>query len=599
MSRPWGSGKPQWGKEGVPPDHKEYIGRFAAEHRNGNSRMRTLTGLSKQTICLYTKHYKEGTRQTSGMGRQSDLRGSPASRVVETVRDATADDRAPDREDLTRLLAEAVVDTSGHKKKKITRRWVNRYMNKLRLEPKNAQHKSDARQEAERDMLNALSTVTGFQLVADMVPDDALALNFDATQCVISGGKDDRLEVIVVKDEPLAGPISTKNKNGGGMNYFVKFYPIISCGGVQAPLVFVLACESMGDEECDVFECPGLCKGDSDCDTIGYIVFTKSRAGNAKFYRWLNISVILPFIVKLRRLYALPASRMAVVVCDGELVQIDPYQDPIVQAAYAAAFAFQMKLCASTTAVSQPCDAWKLFSALHAIVQSMGDRWTKQPFLSRQIDLVMQRFGKLKPADKTRAAKGLLMIRQAVGEVFRSSTILNSFALTGLRPFSPLQIMTQFHQKVDVDALARTCDEARIVSRTLARKGQLEDDELLRGFTVAKDALNLGTLKPLQNPKDRRSIHQRRIVLCLHKEVVLAELNRKAAAAQVVVDKAADKVAKKRKREEEEAAKAARKQLREEKKAAKPAKVAPQPPLPPPPPQADTKGRRKRVITSL
>ena len=133
-----------------------------------------------------------------------------------------------------------------------------------------------------------------------MVPDDPLTLNFDATQFLISSGKGETLKVVVVKDDPVDGPISAKNAKGGDLNYFVKYYAIISAGGLSGPLVFVLACDSMGEDEFVVHECPGLYKGDSDCDTIGYIVFTKSRAGNTKFYLWLNISVILPFIEKLR-----------------------------------------------------------------------------------------------------------------------------------------------------------------------------------------------------------------------------------------------------------------------------------------------------------
>ena len=182
MKCPWGRAKPQWGKEGVPLDYKKYIGWYAAEHQGGNKHMQKLTGLSKQTICLYTKHYNDNTRQTSGMGRQFDLRDSPAKRVVEEVRAGVDDDRAPDEEEDIKLLERAAEETSGRPKDKISKKWVSRQIDRLGLGTKNAQHKSDARQEAERDMLNALSTVTGFQLVADMVPDDALVLNFDATQ---------------------------------------------------------------------------------------------------------------------------------------------------------------------------------------------------------------------------------------------------------------------------------------------------------------------------------------------------------------------------------------------------------------------------------
>ena len=92
MKCPWGRGKPQWGVEGAPPDHKDYIGWYAAEHYRGNKHMMELTGLSKKTICKFTKHYKDNTPQTSGMGRQFDVRDSPAKRVVEEVRAGVDDD---------------------------------------------------------------------------------------------------------------------------------------------------------------------------------------------------------------------------------------------------------------------------------------------------------------------------------------------------------------------------------------------------------------------------------------------------------------------------------------------------------------------------
>ena len=112
--------------------------------------MMELTGLSKKTICKYTKHYNDNTRQTSGLGRQCDIRDSPAKRVVEEVRAGVDDDRAPDTEEVMKILERAVEETSGRPKDKISRKWFNRQMERLGLDTKNAQHKSDARKEAER-----------------------------------------------------------------------------------------------------------------------------------------------------------------------------------------------------------------------------------------------------------------------------------------------------------------------------------------------------------------------------------------------------------------------------------------------------------------
>ena len=582
MECPFGRGKPHYENGKVPISHKKYIGWFAAEHVGGNVTMQERTGLSKKTICKYAKVHKEGGNHTSGMGRQFDIGDSPARRVVQRVKEAVDEDRALDPVEVRELLIKAADESSRSRKKKISQEWVGNNIERLGLATKNGQDKPDARQEAERDLLNGLSTLTGFQLVADVVPDEALVINFDATQFMISGGKGGTLQVVVVKDEPLSGPISTKSKGGNELNFFIKWYSIISATGVPGPLVFMLACDSMGPDEFEVFEVRGLCKSDAAINDFGYIVFCATRSGNASFYKWLNIAVILPFIGTLREMLELDSSCKAVVVCDGEAVQIDPYQEPEVQRAYETSCVFMLKLCASTTAVSQPCDAWKLFSALKARVRSMLDEWKGQKFLERKIGIAMRQFGKLNARDKSRATKGLLMIRKAIGDHLRGSTILSSFQIVGLRPYSMLQILRQFHQEPTAGDLARTADEVKPMVQKLARLGQLADADLMRGYSMARDALNRGTLEPLARPKEDRSLHQRRVVLCLHKEVVVAELNRVDAAAQAAVDKANKTEDRKRKRQENEAAKRAKADENAAKKAAKDAKAVLNPPPAPP-----------------
>jgi len=599
MKCPWGRGKTSYQDRDVPVDHKAYIGWFAATKDRGQSAMIEATGLNKKTVRRYKSRYLKGERQSTGLGRQYDVADSPAKEVKEIVEKAVAEDRALDTQEVGELLAAAVEKTSGCKKNNVSRKWVKMTMERIGLETKNAQEKTNARQEAERDVLNALSTIVGFGLVAKMVPDNALVINFDATQFLISSGKGNTLEVVVVKDEPTECPISTQVKGGGGLNYFIKYFSIISAGGLSGPLVFLVACADMTAEACEILECKGLCMSDADSDTVGYVAFCQTRCANRKFYKWLNLSVILPFIIKVRGLLGLAASRMAVVACDGEVVQIDPYQDPDVQAAFAAAFIFMMKLCASTTAVSQPCDAWKLFCLLKLAVAHMGNKYQGQVFLEDQLKRLFDAFGKgykVKPSDRTRAIRGLLMIRKAVADYLRSSTILNSFKITGLRPFSIEQILQQFHYKPTAADIARVSDEMGPLVKKMARYGELADTDLMR-FSVAKDAATRGLLEPLDKGKEQRVLHQRRIVLCLHKEVVEAELNRQLAASQAVKEMEAQKADKKRKREQNEAEKEARKVARLAKQAAKAAQVVRQASLPQAAPQPDPKGRRKRVFS--
>ena len=82
---PWGRGKPSYADKAVPKADKDYIAWYASTHKGGQKPMMQVTGLGKNTIRKYQRYLKEGRPQAEGIGRQSEIRGSPARVIVEKV----------------------------------------------------------------------------------------------------------------------------------------------------------------------------------------------------------------------------------------------------------------------------------------------------------------------------------------------------------------------------------------------------------------------------------------------------------------------------------------------------------------------------------
>lgn len=74
----------------------------------------------------------------------------------------------------------------------------------------------------------------------------------------------------------------------------------MNSGGSVSKPVYVVQDERMPEEDFEVYEVPGIGIGVSEMQS-GCLVFMKSRAGNSKFFKWLNKEVIIPYIIGVRK----------------------------------------------------------------------------------------------------------------------------------------------------------------------------------------------------------------------------------------------------------------------------------------------------------
>ena len=125
-------------------------------------------------------------------------------------------------------------------------------------------------------------------------------------------------------------------------------------------------------------------------------------------------------------------------ICDGECEQISPFFTPNLIEKFKTMKCVLGKLAASTTAVGQPCDAWKMFSTLHHCF----DICTRQDAFA-QISLKRAVVNMLKKHEemmnrsmksdlKARITMALLKAKIAVERAFTHSNFGHSWEICGI-----------------------------------------------------------------------------------------------------------------------------------------------------------------------
>jgi hypothetical protein len=115
-----------------------------------------------------------------------------------------------------------------------------------------------------------------------------LQANFDATKLVFFS--DEQGKLVKVKwdknfKEPPRTHVISRQQNKK-LPLCSKFFHLQTAGLMVAPVCVQFADENMGEDDIAVYKVPGLSPYLTP-GQYGYVVFTKTRAGNAKFFAWL------------------------------------------------------------------------------------------------------------------------------------------------------------------------------------------------------------------------------------------------------------------------------------------------------------------------
>jgi hypothetical protein len=239
----------------------------------------------------------------------------------------------------------------------------DRYKQTLDIGGRKSQLKTKARINAEKDCRNAFSMFCLSKAISEGLEPEMI-FNWDATQYMVT--PEGEFEVVVRKgSEEDKTPTEV---SPGEMNYFVKLYHFHNAAGNVAVPVLCIANDKMGEEELVVHKAKG---GGSTNDAVSdnnysFICYTKTRSGNAAFYRWYAETVVIPFINQVRNFHECKnedgTPMRAFVTCDGEAKQIEVFQEPEMVQFFKLNLIDFGKTPASCSGISQSSDVSRYFS---------------------------------------------------------------------------------------------------------------------------------------------------------------------------------------------------------------------------------------------
>jgi hypothetical protein len=242
---------------------------FANESIAGRERPITLWEkyyLNESTTAGWARAIRNGIPLRSG-GRPKRFTAENGKAVTDIL---SAAPYAYSKKQFKSLLNEEVKKNEDRENKpvgcfkELSNRSVDRIEKNLGISTGLAEITTNARALAVADVRNAVSFGVMNQLMVPMTH-PSLILNSDATQYKVGYNSDDKVLVKYIKngtdsdekDHLVVLPSEGSNQSGGITAYFIKFYSLLACGSASNP-VFMIAEESLGDDEIRVIEVPYL-----------------------------------------------------------------------------------------------------------------------------------------------------------------------------------------------------------------------------------------------------------------------------------------------------------------------------------------------------
>jgi hypothetical protein len=318
--------------------------------------------------------------------------------------------------------------------------------------------RTDARAVATANKYNAVSVAVAHYLLMPLT-NPHIAINADGTSYQTGGALTDKIQVIYDPEEQKArgGPLKFLPVKGSILTaYSAKFYLCMNATGTTAPPVYICADSNMVDGAIDVHLVRGLGIG-TDLTADGYVVFAKARAVNEEFYRWWFVTIYCKFVIDLRVRYNVEDSVPSYFTLDGEDTQIKPLQtQPMVYLCNEHKIII-WKPPASTTSITQPADAGKVFLSSKTKkrnMKSIGEvlEKTKCERLRAMITLHETRVGAKLPCHHVKSCiEGIQCVQYILQTTLRKDIVVESFKITG--QYDPLA------GGCDIDCILGQCKE--------------------------------------------------------------------------------------------------------------------------------------------
>jgi hypothetical protein len=316
----------------------------------------------------------------------------------------------------------------------LDRRTVDRILNDIPqfcIQP--GQTTTKARQREAKDIRNFVTTGVMNECYAKDKPPHLLG-NMDATQFGVQFVNNQLLVSIKgEKDDPLTFAEDST------LGLFIKWIYLLNASGYTGESVFLLADDSMTEDECNIHRVIGL-TNNSDASAIGYMCFCRTRAGNLAFFKWYFLKIIVPFVQNCRQHILSGESEKLdafFLVIDGEDIQAAILLDDEVREVFKDNFIDVGKGAASCSGVcGNAADLSNLFkSAKKTLKHDKKTRnldETNKPLEQRIVNILAQEQPNISSAKRKLMAVGLVRVSRALSRVMNHTITLHGFDRIGV-----------------------------------------------------------------------------------------------------------------------------------------------------------------------
>ena len=519
-------------------DTKTQIAKYLCANPTKKLQFCKETRLKTKTVNKWIRNHKKGLAIHGSSGQPPAIDDDLLQEIKEM-----SDLRASQNDGMS--VAETAAEMKKARKKTLRRRGIVRPPNisvrtmkthwkKVGIVDKQAEAITSARLKAEFDAFNAASQCIMWYSVKQRIPTAASLINYDATTFVFdpspSGGK-----IMVSSDGNVRENKSLKfapKNNSNSLPIGIKHMCLVAADGFSNEnYVFVVSCGNLAKDECHVYEVMGLGRTKT---SIGYLVFTQTRAGNRKFFSWFTKTVLVKFIKDIVSIRPSGSNEEVFVCCDGEKMQIDAYFDEETLGLLKEVHAMVGKLPSSTTAIAQPLDAGNIFKGSKTLLKNVVSSVYVDRYLEIHINTAIEAFLVATKNDftnehKKKITNGLMACRYVIHECAKEYNVRKSFEIVGIDRTGEINyetIMTQYSVEVSTEEFSRFMSQLPDLSKSFMKQGTITDEEL----STIVFCRRLGTVDG--KPKDERTLNQQRCVILNHDAVVAAELKKIEAKAK-------------------------------------------------------------------
>lgn len=394
---------------------------------------------------------------------------------------------------------------------RVSKKFVKRFKNDNNFVDATCQFKTHARIFAESDPRNLYS----FAVMNDSFMssrDASMCFNWDATQyCVDAEG---HATIVKCKGDDERPPTAL---SAGGLGFAIKYYHFHNAAGDMAPMVLIVADDTMGDNEFFFSEIPGLSHTQL-LDAVGYLVFTKTRNCNSSFYQWYANFVVAPFVLKCRASYCNTnpdgTPMRAFVVCDGEPSQIQVFQEATILKLMSDSLIDFGKSPASCSAITQASDDSDFFKASKRKLVRIRESDYIHPGLDKRLkDILLGRLNvdgehRLTSARRTLICNSLQQVVYSIQHVLTPEIVKAGYRRIGQFPVSFSMTMSRCTRVISWKDMEHMREKLSAMVAIFRSTGVLTESQMDEaGIVSVNDEASNG------RPKDDRPLHQQRSVI--------------------------------------------------------------------------------------